>query len=242
MILFPSGGRYPKGALRRARRVTTRLRRSLLRERSLYLTIDDVPSDSFSQLLEVLDRYNAKATFFVIGSWVNQTNLPFLIQAVKSGHPLGNHTYSHLPFSSLAAEDIEQEIRSGGEVVDRVYREAGLDPHSQPRYFRFPHFDPGYRPGQPENARGHKDNVKAAYRVLKSLEYRVVWSDISFGDYLISSGGRTLASVVQSFLRARGGDIILIHDTLYTPELLEQVLPRLTARGPLLAMPNGVRR
>jgi len=60
-----------------------------------YLTFDDGPSTKVTpQILDVLDKYNVKATFFVIGNLAEQN--PDLIKRInESGHAIGNHSYSH---------------------------------------------------------------------------------------------------------------------------------------------------
>ena len=61
----------------------------------VFLTIDDAITNthSFEETLQILDQFNAKATFFVISSLVesNQINEHLLIKALKSGHHLANH-------------------------------------------------------------------------------------------------------------------------------------------------------
>ena len=59
-----------------------------------YLTFDDGPSINTGKILDILKRYDIKATFFVVGrSDDNSKNLYKRI--VKEGHAIGNHTYSH---------------------------------------------------------------------------------------------------------------------------------------------------
>ncbi|TJX65156.1 polysaccharide deacetylase [Soehngenia saccharolytica] len=63
--------------------------------KNAYLTFDDGPSDkSTKEILEILDKYNVKATFFVLGSMAekNPETLKFIHE---SGHSIGNHGYSH---------------------------------------------------------------------------------------------------------------------------------------------------
>ena len=57
------------------------------------LTIDDAPytKESFQNILNILNKYNIKATFFIISSYVNNDNWQLLIDAVKNGHHLANH-------------------------------------------------------------------------------------------------------------------------------------------------------
>lgn len=60
--------------------------------KSIYLTFDDGPSGYTERLLEVLDRYNIKATFFV----TNRVNYPDILPKIAAaGHAIGNHTANH---------------------------------------------------------------------------------------------------------------------------------------------------
>ena len=64
----------------------------------VYLTFDDVPSTTNTpQVLDILDKYNVKATFFVLGSSIDKNDQAkqVLKEEVKRGHAIGNHTYGH---------------------------------------------------------------------------------------------------------------------------------------------------
>ena len=64
----------------------------------VYLTFDDGPSTTNTpQVLDILDKYNVKATFFVLGSSIdkNEEAKEILKEQVKRGHSIANHTYSH---------------------------------------------------------------------------------------------------------------------------------------------------
>ena len=64
----------------------------------VYLTFDDGPSTTNTpQVLDVLDKYNVKATFFVLGSSIDKNDQAkeILKEEVERGHAIGNHTYSH---------------------------------------------------------------------------------------------------------------------------------------------------
>src|SRR5437660_12738769 len=63
--------------------------------RRLALTFDDGPNPSMTpKLLDLLDRYNAKATFFLIGRYVRECP-ELVIETVARGHLVGNHTETH---------------------------------------------------------------------------------------------------------------------------------------------------
>src|SRR4051812_23362687 len=64
-------------------------------QNKIALTFDDGPNDPpTAKILNVLNRYNVPATFFVVGQHANRC--PDLIRGiVEGGHEIGNHTYAH---------------------------------------------------------------------------------------------------------------------------------------------------
>ena len=66
------------------------------RERAVYLTFDDGPiPEATPWILDVLDQFGAKATFFMVGD--NAHRYPELLDEVRRrGHAIGNHTYNHI--------------------------------------------------------------------------------------------------------------------------------------------------
>ena len=62
-------------------------------EKVIYLTIDDGPSENTEKVLDILDRYGCKATFFVIGQ--DPSYFPMIKEAYDRGHTIGLHSYSH---------------------------------------------------------------------------------------------------------------------------------------------------
>lgn len=94
------------------------------------LTFDDGPSESTPELLEILARHRAKATFFVCGK--NAERLPEVLRRIaREGHEIGNHSWSHprLDFSTRAA--MREELERTQRVIGSI---AGV----QPRLFRAP--------------------------------------------------------------------------------------------------------
>lgn len=59
----------------------------------VYLTFDDGPSENTAKILDILDKYNAKATFFVTGNHPEYNK--YMKRAAKEGHTIGLHTYTH---------------------------------------------------------------------------------------------------------------------------------------------------
>ena len=85
--------------------------------REVALTYDDGPNDRCTeQLLEVLDRYNVKANFFMIGRFVRQR--PDLARKVHAaGHLVGNHTMTHPWLAWQTARRIREELRGCHEAL-----------------------------------------------------------------------------------------------------------------------------
>jgi peptidoglycan-N-acetylglucosamine deacetylase len=88
--------------------------------REVALTFDDGPNDAATpQLLEVLARYNVRATFFNLGSFARQR--PELTRAlVAAGHLLGNHTMSHPKLSVTPTARVRQELADCNAVLEDI--------------------------------------------------------------------------------------------------------------------------
>ncbi len=87
-------------------------------EKIVYLTLDDGPSDKTQAVLDILDKYNAKATFFVTGIMPEYEDM--IKVAYDKGHTIGMHTYSHDYASVYASVDAYfQDLDQISEVVER---------------------------------------------------------------------------------------------------------------------------
>ncbi len=86
-------------------------------EKDLYLTFDDGPSPGITiKVLDILDKYSAKATFFCIGR--NVERYPDIYnQILKRGHAVGNHTYSHLKGWKTGSREYYSDIELAGMLI-----------------------------------------------------------------------------------------------------------------------------
>jgi peptidoglycan/xylan/chitin deacetylase (PgdA/CDA1 family) len=101
-------------------------------ERIVALTFDDGPNPPYTnQILNILDHYQAKSTFFVIGRNVETHPETVRLIAFK-GHKLGNHSYSHTRMILKSPSFIRSEV----ERTDQLLRELGVN---QDTYFRPPY-------------------------------------------------------------------------------------------------------
>lgn len=83
----------------------------------LALTFDDGPQPVITpQVLDILDRHNAKATFFLIGLHV-PGNEQIVRRIHQSGHEIGNHTWSHRKLSDLSPQEVEDDIAHAQNVI-----------------------------------------------------------------------------------------------------------------------------
>jgi peptidoglycan/xylan/chitin deacetylase (PgdA/CDA1 family) len=91
---------------------------------SIALTFDDGPSESTPELLNLLEKHHACATFFQCG--MNVERLPGVAREVAgAGHEIGNHSYSHTKLYFRSAASIYEELRRG---QDAIAEAAGCAP------------------------------------------------------------------------------------------------------------------
>lgn len=88
------------------------------RGKTVYLTFDDGPNPNVTPwVLDVLDRYGVKATFFMVGD--NVRRHPGLLEEVKRrGHSFGNHTYHHLQGMKTSARRYLHDVSLARELID----------------------------------------------------------------------------------------------------------------------------
>lgn len=81
------------------------------------ITFDDGPHPLLTpQILEILAKYNAKATFFVAGNKV--ARFPDVLRRVaREGHEIGNHTYSHIYSGKITEEKLTEELRQTDDLI-----------------------------------------------------------------------------------------------------------------------------
>ncbi len=100
------------------------------KEKVVYLTFDDGPSKYTPEVLEILDKYNAKATFFITG--MNKNYRKYIGIANDKGHTIGLHTYSH---------EYSQVYKSTNDYFDDLEKIGNLAKEYigyVPKYIRFP--------------------------------------------------------------------------------------------------------
>ena len=89
----------------------------------IFLTFDDGPTpDVTPWVLDILDKYNAKATFFCIGRNVER-HPDIYKEILRRGHAVGNHSYSHVKNWTIKKEDYVSDIYLAEDLIDsNLYR------------------------------------------------------------------------------------------------------------------------
>jgi len=183
---------------------------------SVYLTFDDGPLPCSSRIMDALDRTRHKVTFFVIGRNLANAELrKIAVRAIQAGHEIANHSYSHPAFSSISAKQAEKEIRSTHELIQDVIAEAGGDPVTQDRFFRFPY-----------GALASGSANEVCNRTLAALDYQIAWWNVDTNDWQMELwwNPRPFSRVLASLKCARVQDVVLMHDRVSTARHVEDML------------------
>lgn len=103
-------------------------------EKAVYLTFDDGPiPESTPWIIETLNRYHVKATFFMVGDNVRKHPAEFRL-IVENGHRLGNHTYNHIGgFKWNSREYLDNTMKADALIHSDLFR----PPHGWMRWIQY---------------------------------------------------------------------------------------------------------
>ncbi|WP_244856537.1 polysaccharide deacetylase family protein [Priestia megaterium] len=183
-----------------------------IEKKKIALTFDDGPtSDETVQILDILKEYNAKATFFVVGSRVER-HASIVKREIREGHEVGNHTFHHLIWTGNVSEkQLIKEIELTQNTISNIS---------------------GYNPSLFRPVQGFYD--KKLVDVVGRSNLRVVlWSQKHDTRDWDRPG---VEYIVQKVLNdIENGDIILLHDHVHgksqTILALKRILPVLKEKG-----------
>ena len=178
-----------------------------------YLTFDDGPSSITNSVLDILKKYNVKATFFVINS--GSYNKTTLQREVNEGHTIGLHAYDHN--YAIAYKDDNSYLDGIDKLRAKVKADTGFDSH----YIRFP--------GGSSNTISKRYSKGIMSRITKTAKQRgYKYYDWNVDD---DDAGRARTAddcynnVVKE-LRPNRSNIVLMHDFGTNKKILE-ALPRI---------------
>ena len=170
------------------------------------LTFDAAWGDEDTPLLiDILARYGVKATFFVVGEWVDRC--PDAVKALAdAGHEVMNHSDTHPHLPQLSHEKVLNELNACNDKIEAITGK-------RPTLLRVPYGD-------------YSNDVITAAESLGM--YTVQW-DVDSLDWKDLSAAEIAQRVLS---KAQSGSIVLFHNAaLHTPEALPEIIETLKARG-----------
>ena len=192
--------------------------------RKVYLTFDDGPSGYTQEILEILDQYDVKATFFVLGK-EDEESQKAMQDIVNQGHTLGMHSYSH-KYNEIY-ESVESFTEDFNKLREYLYDVTGVESNC----YRFPG--------------GSSNTISSVnmYEFADVLEEK----EIPFFDWNISSGdGSSVRLSVQEIVDncmngiEQDNSIILLHDSTQkrtTVEALPTIIENILAMEDTVILP-----
>ena len=156
-------------------------------DKKVFLTFDDGPTQVITEkTLSILAKYEAKATFFMLGKQVIQN--PLLAKEVlAAGHGIGNHSFSHLNGWQTANNLYFDDIKKAQDIFEKTLQLS-------PALFRPPY-------------------GKISLSQMKHLknDYKIVMMDILCGDFDAHQSAKKCSQIIQKHVQT--GSIIVYHDS-----------------------------
>lgn len=168
-------------------------------EKKIYLTFDDGPIPEVTEfVLETLETYQAKATFFCIGDNISKN--PNIFQKIlNNGHSVGNHTFNHLRgWASENVTYLENVVKCQTEIHNNGHHTKLF----RPPYGRIKH--------------------QQAKALLP--DYEIVMWDVLSGDFSQNLSPETVLK--KTIKHTEAGSIVLFHDSIKANERMSYTLPR----------------
>ena len=162
-------------------------------------------NEDTQELIDILAQYNVKATFFVVGEWVDK--YPESVKALHdAGHEVMNHSNDHAHMTQLSKEEIVADVEACNDKIEAV---TGV----RPTLIRPPYGE-------------YDDNVITA---IRSMGMEPIQWDVDSLDWKDLSAEEITKRVVS---RVQPGSIVLFHNAaLHTPEALPAILETLLQEG-----------
>lgn len=154
--------------------------------------------DDIDSILNTLDEYNCKATFFVLGSWAEKYS-ESLGKIKEHGHEIGNHSYNHADYTKLGAQEICADLDRADKIISEVTGETT-------KLMRAP-------------SGGYNNTVVTAAESMGKTYIQWSVDGIDYGEAAAEDIFK------RSTQKTKAGDIILLHNgTKHTAEILPDIL------------------
>ncbi|TDX46618.1 polysaccharide deacetylase family protein [Orenia marismortui] len=174
-------------------------------KKAMSLTINVAWGEEYlPSMLDTLDKYQVKATFFFIGRWVEK--FPDKTKEIKErGHELGNHGYRHLHPKKLSKDKLVKLIKDNEELI---YKTTGI----RTNLFAPPYGEVDDRISEVASEAGYKT---------------IMWS----ADTIDWQRPAPEVIINRVLSKAQNGGIVLMHPTKPTSQALAQIIEKLQAKG-----------
>ncbi len=175
------------------------------------ITFDDGPSadpELTSLVLDKLDKYHVKATFFVVGKNLNNTTKPVIDRMFRGGHEIGNHSWAYEDMAGMSSDEVKKSV---SDTTAAIIKYVGVTP----AFFRPP-------------------NLSTSPAMYSAIDLPFA-SGLAAGDW--PGGGGDTVELIMGKLKPgiRDGVIILLHDVQPkphpTPAALDTLIPYLIKEG-----------
>ena len=162
-------------------------------------------NEDTQQLIDILGRYQVKATFFVVGDWADK--YPESVKALHdAGHEVMNHSNTHAHYPQLSVEEIVADLNACNDKIEAI---TGV----RPTLVRLPYGD-------------YDDN---AVRAVRSIGMEPIQWDVDSLDWKEIPAEEIVQRVTG---KVQPGSIVLFHNAaLHTPEALPSILETLIQEG-----------
>lgn len=198
------------------------------KDKKIYLTFDDGPvPDVTEYVLEVLKKYDCKATFFCVGENIYR-NPGIYKKLVAEGHQTGNHTYHHLNGWSTDTEDYIRNVQLCQEVMDEALRGRLPAPGHEDVVNKAA---PGFN--EPvDNAVKRKSGLfRPPYGKIKKSQtgylknhYRIIMWDLLTRDFDRNEYPHDCLKAAVKYTEE--GSIVIFHDSVKAEKVMRNVLPQ----------------
>ncbi|WLR42712.1 polysaccharide deacetylase family protein [Bacillus carboniphilus] len=172
-------------------------------QKKIALTFDDGPHGTYTQeIIQLLEIYDANATFFMLGAQVEL--YPEVVQSlVDKGYEIGNHTWNHKDLTKLSKEEVIFQINETSHVIEEITGERTI-------LFRPPY-------------------GSTNYEVERVVKQRPILWDVDPMDWEVKDSQSIFRLVIEN---VTNHSIILLHDIYeWTVEALALILPFLKEQG-----------
>ncbi len=174
-----------------------------------YLTFDDGPSENTFKVLDILEKRDIKATFFLVGSAINKNNERSLERMLHEGHTIGIHTYSHRCNEIYCS--VERFLNDFNTVYQQIYDLTG----ERVKIYRFPW----------GSNNGYSENIREA--LMEEMDRRGFtcydWN-VDTSDSIGKPSSKSILRNIRRDIKNQDQPIILMHDSA-TNDLSVRMLP-----------------